>query len=303
MAIVRTYSYVIPEELLEPLWALCSDQGIACASEGAGTGRVLFTVFFRFERGAGTRDETDRVVAAILKKACAAADIDSTSIMDGGRMEEREEDAYLLAYREHFKPVDIANALRIVPVVEGQEFAFEDGRETVLIEPGMAFGTGLHPTTQLCLEALVRSQLDGKTIVDVGTGSGILAIAAARRGAGMVIALDIDPVAIREARRNIKLNGVSGSVATLVGGTELLESMKDVELLVANLTAEDLETHRVALAGTSANTMILGGFLREASSRIEGLFADLGWETRERLEKNGWAALVLERVSRDPHSA
>ena len=90
-----------------------------------------------------------------------------------------------------------------------EEYSAAPGEVVIRLEPGMAFGTGLHPTTRLCLEALEAHLAPGGTVLDVGTGSGVLAIAAAKLGARSVLALDADPVAVAVARENVAGNGVA----------------------------------------------------------------------------------------------
>jgi ribosomal protein L11 methyltransferase len=113
------------------------------------------------------------------------------------------------------------------------------GRAVVRLDPQMAFGSGEHPTTQLCLAALDRLVGPGAVVIDVGTGSGILAIAAARFGARRVTAIDNDPLAVRVARRNVRVNRVSGRVAVRIADG-LAAGRGCADVIVANLTAQTL---------------------------------------------------------------
>src|SRR5207302_7729009 len=142
-----------------------------------------------------------------------------------GDLEVREiqEEAWLETWKASFKPIRIGTFL-----VRPTWSDADSGDAVVLsLDPGMAFGTGLHPTTQACLHALSRIDVAGARIADVGTGSAILAIACAKRGAREVVGVDIDEVAIREARENVARNGVAltlavGSAADLDGAFELI---------------------------------------------------------------------------------
>ena len=113
-------------------------------------------------------------------------------------------------WKRHARPVRIGRRLLVRPT--WVRAAAPAGAATVTLDPGMAFGTGAHPTTRLCLEALVRHLAGGERVLDVGTGSGILAIAAAKLGGREILALDSDPLACRIARDNAHRNGVAGRV-------------------------------------------------------------------------------------------
>lgn len=126
-----------------------------------------------------------------------------------------EEEDWANAWKQHYRVLRVG--ARIVVVPSWLEHQPETGDVVLHLDPGMAFGTGLHPTTQLCLELLEHHVRPGQQVLDLGTGSGILAIAAARLGAGHVLALDNDPVAVAVAAENIARNGVSATVTVAEG--------------------------------------------------------------------------------------
>src|SRR5436305_5708489 len=111
------------------------------------------------------------------------------------------------SWKANFKPLRVGRRLMIVPAWLNPPLAPDD--LVIRLDPGMAFGTGTHPTTQLCLEAIERHARPGAAMIDLGTGSGILAIAAARLGPSQVLALDVDPEAVRVAGENVLANGVA----------------------------------------------------------------------------------------------
>lgn len=137
---------------------------------------------------------------------------------------------------KYYHPVKISERFTIVPTWENYEKVSTD--ELIIeLDPGMAFGTGTHPTTVMSLQALERTVKAGDTVIDVGTGSGVLSIGAALLGASNVQALDLDEVAVRSARENIELNQV-GNVVT-VGQNNLLQGIEGpVDIVVANILAE-----------------------------------------------------------------
>lgn len=140
------------------------------------------------------------------------------------------------AWKAHARPVTIGR-LTVVPAWWPRSPAPD--RVGVRLDPGMAFGSGEHQTTQLCLAAIERHLRPGATVIDVGTGSGILAIAAAKLGAARVLAIDNDPVAVKIARSNARANGVGGRVAVRLAG-DLGRTRLRADLIVANLTAQTL---------------------------------------------------------------
>jgi len=198
------------------------------------------------------------------------------------------EDAdWLEAWKESFTPIRIG-AFLVRPTWSD---ARDDGAIALVLDPGMAFGTGLHPTTQQCLEVLSRLPLDGARVLDVGTGSGILAIAAAKRGAGKVVAVDIDPLAVRAATENAKGNDVSvdiraGSVADVVG---------TFDMVLANLVGPVLvqvASHLRARLRTSA-TLVAAGITTQAEPEVLDAFSAQGLGVVDRIERSDWVRLIL----------
>lgn len=139
-------------------------------------------------------------------------------------------------WQKYYHPVRVTNELTIVP--QWEEYQPAQPQEKLLVlDPGMAFGTGTHPTTQLMLQALENIIRGGESLIDVGTGSGVLSIAAKRLGAGAVQAYDVDEVAVRSAQKNLDLNPVAKDVK--VGTNSLLDGIHtQVDVIVANILAE-----------------------------------------------------------------
>jgi len=205
----------------------------------------------------------------------------------------REED-WANTWKEHFKPSRIGTRLVIKPTWE--DFAANVGDIIIELDPGMAFGTGTHPTTRLCLESMERIFFrdppydDGKgappaEILDVGTGSGVLSIASAKLGASRVIALDIDPAAVAIAEQNLVQNRVERSVKA---STEPLSTVTGrFDIVLANILAEEL----VRLARELVDRVRPGGFLI-----LSGILTE-----KEELVCKGFAPfpLTLREITRD----
>jgi ribosomal protein L11 methyltransferase len=173
--------------------------------------------------------------------------------------------------------------VRIGPLWVGPPWeAPDDGAAAVVVDPGRAFGTGAHPTTRLCLELLLQVEPSG--LVDLGCGSGVLAVAAARLGFAPVLALDADETAVTATRANAAANGVEVEVRC---ADVLAEPLPDVEVAVANIAREPVERAAERFPG---RVFLASGYLA-AEQPAPG-----GWRARERREAEGWAADLLERT-------
>lgn len=149
---------------------------------------------------------------------------------------EVREEEWETAWKKYYKPVEVSDRITITPTWE--EYKPKRDDELIIeLDPGMAFGTGTHPTTVLCIRALDEAIKGGETIIDVGCGTGVLAIAAAKLGASSVQALDLDEVAVHSARINVKLNHTAEQVT--VDQNNLLDGIEGpVDIVVANILAE-----------------------------------------------------------------
>lgn len=208
-----------------------------------------------------------------------------------GELSVREvvDEDWLEQWKASFQPIRVG-AFLIRPT-----WSAADGGDAVVLalDPGMAFGTGLHPTTQACLRALSRLDLRGRRVADVGTGSAILAIACAKRGARGVVGLDIDPVAIREAETNAARNEVR--VALAVGSAADLDGTFD--LILANIVAAVLQRIAPDLARHLApgGRLVVAGIIAREEDETVAAFAREGLAVRGREQEGDWVALELAR--------
>jgi ribosomal protein L11 methyltransferase len=199
------------------------------------------------------------------------------------------------AWREHFRPLAVGASLLVAP---SWDVPAASDRVIITIDPGRAFGTGHHGTTRGCLEAVERlvRQAVPATAIDVGTGSGILAIALARLGVARVLAVDDDPDAIAVATENAARNDVSARVECRVTDVAALQTPA-APLVVANLLTA--AHHRFAATYArhvdAGGRLVLGGILEaEADTVLESVAAH-GFGRVEAIRIDGWTTLVLER--------
>jgi ribosomal protein L11 methyltransferase len=200
------------------------------------------------------------------------------------------------SWRRFFSPQKVGQAFLVAP--PWAKLPPLGRRHLIVIEPGMAFGTGTHATTRGCMEFIERVArslgTNPFTALDVGTGSGILAIALAKLGASKVWAIDNDPVALKVARENIAFNRVEKNVFCSAGP---LNRLRTFPVVVANLTAETIMmlaeplSKRVAVSGY----LILSGVLRPKSEQLARYFASNGFRLVKLKEEKEWATLLLRR--------
>lgn len=236
--------------------------------------------------------ETSRRLAAFLGELRGLAVPVGPATVEVTRV---PEEAWADAWRAHFRPLRIGRRLLVTPPWERPD---ADGRLVVVIEPGRAFGTGSHGSTRGCLELLERvlAREPAERVLDVGTGSGILAIAAARLGAASVTALDVDPDAVAAARANAARNGVAERVRIEPGRPEDWAG-RPAPLVLANLLAPALVALAPALGGccTTPGRLIAGGLLSHEAPAVTAAFVPEGFALAEVLEHEGWASMLLAR--------
>lgn len=201
----------------------------------------------------------------------------------------REED-WAEYWKQYYKPLRIGRRLVVKPSWE--EYTPQVGDLIIELDPGMAFGTGTHETTALCLELIEKHWRPGP-MLDVGTGSGILAIAAALLGAERVLAIDLDPVAVRVARENIRSNGLEGIVEARRG--DLLSGIKGLySLATANILADAI----IALASPLVqhlkpkSVFVCSGILREREADVRGALTTAGFRVIDAGRRGAWVALA-----------
>ncbi len=235
--------------------------------------------------------EQERATAdalAFLRERFAAAGIDVTLEIAGADPTDWENE-----WKKYYHPVPIGQHMVIVPA--WQEYTPESGQICVRMDSGAAFGTGTHETTRLCAALLESYCRPGDSVLDVGTGSGILAICAKKLGAGQVSGCDIDPVAVRVAGENAADNGedipffVSDLLAQVDGTYDLVAANIVADILIR--MAPDLP--RVMKAG---GKLIASGIIADREDEVAGAITAQGLRLLEHREENDWRALVFEAM-------
>jgi len=201
--------------------------------------------------------------------------------------------AWTDAWKEHYVAQRIG---RVVIVPSWAEEPLTEGEVAITLDPGMAFGTGLHPTTRGCLKLLQEQGAMPVTVLDVGCGSGVLALAALRLGAQRAIALDTDPLAVEATRANAARNGLGSRVEAAEGSLPLVAAARH-GLVLANLVAAVLVELASRLAGHLADggTLLASGIIEPRASEVIDALAREGLAVARRRDDGEWVSLALER--------
>jgi ribosomal protein L11 methyltransferase len=224
------------------------------------------------------------------------------------RWHRQGEEDWSLSWKRHWRPDPVGERLLLLPAWLPPP-PDPDGRRVLRLDPGSAFGTGDHPTTRLCLEALERLEagreggLSGLRVADLGCGSGILSLAALALGAARAVAVDIDPLAVAATRANAALNGPEAEARLTVaqGSAAALAALQEApaDLLLCNILAPVIEalapefTAVLAPAGTG----LLSGLLVAQVPRLERVLAEHGWQATLAARQENWGLLHLRRAA------
>jgi ribosomal protein L11 methyltransferase len=205
---------------------------------------------------------------------------------------------WLAKWKEGFEPFRVGTKFVVCPIWRKDDLSpeFSDGRNVILIDPGMAFGTGLHTTTQFCLRALEAYKPEGN-VLDVGTGSGILAIACKMINPDAhVIGVDTDPLSIEAAEVDLKINNLEGQVDLRLGSTETVGDMQ-FDMIMSNLTCEDIiallpDYVRMLKPGAK---VIGAGILKEKLEMLKSAISRYPVNIEHAETLGNWVGIVLQR--------
>ena len=223
-------------------------------------------------------EDANKIKAELEEKSLGQASI-----------EEKDDEDWANNWKKYYKPLEIGESLAIVP--EWEEY--KSDRTIIKINPGMAFGTGTHESTYMCLELLEKYVSEGDEIFDIGCGSGILAIAALKLGAKRALAIDIDDKCIDASYENAKLNDVEDKMEIKKGN--LLDVVKGrADLIVSNIIAEIIvdEIKNLKNHMDPGGIFITSGIIKERRQMVIDALVENNFEIIDEIEKNNWLAIV-----------
>ena len=232
-------------------------------------------------------DENPAEVLPLFRQRLDDAGVEYTLNTEGVEQEDWQN-----AWKQYYHAMDIGRRLAIVPGWE----EYDTDRTVITMDPGMAFGTGTHETTSLCLETLDELVQGGERMLDIGTGSGILAIAALKLGAKEAEGVDIDPMCVRTAGENARSNGVAEKLTVLVG--DLSDKASGVyDIITANIVAAAILSLAPAVPALMAPgaKFIASGIIDERRDEVLNGLKAAGLRPVQVKEKRGWVCIICEK--------
>ena len=214
---------------------------------------------------------------------------------------QQADEDWSLSWKQHWQADPVGHSLLILPAWLSCPPEYAD-RQVIVMDPGSAFGTGSHPTTRLCLEALEQLELAGLRVADLGCGSGVLGLAALRLGAASVAAADTDSLAVRATAENAGLNGLAGQMRVTLGSAETLVGLLDgqpADLLLCNILAPVIQALCPAfhtLLAPQGLGLLSGLLIDQAPALQQALLAE-GWQAELTAQQSRWGLLTIRRVA------
>jgi len=288
-------SITVPHEYVEPISYLFSRYGKGVSTELAGKGKVLLRTYLT----TGSRQRMARIDVGV-RLVGAIEPIGDLEIR-----ELPEDEDWMESWKSNFGILRIGKRLVIKPTWLELDFTASPDDIVIEIDPGIAFGTGYHPTTDTCLQAMEQHIAPGMTVLDLGTGSGILTIAAIKLGAGLVTALDIDSQAVTAARRNFKRLGINKQVRLGQGSVpHPTAPAGDFDLAVANISARGVADRCpfILTALKPGALFIASGLLNTQKEEVAAVVEPLGFSLISEWPQEEWTTL-LYRATETPLEA
>jgi len=276
-------SIAVPHEYVEPISYLFSRYGRVLTMESDGPDRVMLrTYLLSTSRQRLARIEVGVKLVSLLEP------------LGGLIVKDVPEQDWQNSWKSHFNLLKIGRRIVIKPT--WIDYQTRPGEVVIEIDPGMAFGTGYHPTTYTCLQALEQWVGKGASVLDLGTGSGILSIAALGLGAASVVALDIDSEAVRAARRNFRRSGTAQQVTLGLGSLPHgAAGSGQFDLAVANISARAICDRAPFICSTlgAQGVLIASGMLIDQGKEVVGTLQELGYFLIQEWSRDDWITMAF----------
>ena len=288
-------SIEVPQEFVEPISYLFGRYGRGLSVEKTDNELVLLKTYLpSTSKRSLARIEVGVNLVRVLEP------------MREMQVNEVKDEDWETAWKAHFNLLKIGRNMAIKP----SWITYEPAPDEVMIEldPGLAFGTGYHPTTKMCLEALEDLIQPDTELLDLGTGSGILTIAAAKLGAKNVLALDVDPIAVKASRKNLKASGLLTKSSVnrttvqqirLARGTlpHSLATESSFNLVVANISAKVIQgkAQQIIDVLKPGGKLITSGFIKDQYRELKDILVGVGFSHIRTYDTDDWVALLLSR--------
>ncbi len=278
-------SVTVPPEYVEPISYLFGKYGHGFSAEHQVDGSLKLRTYLT----AGSKRRRAHIEVGVN----LVRSIEPSAIL---QVQDLEDTQWEEAWKSHFTLLRLGKRLVVKP--SWIEYEPAEGDLVIELDPGMAFGTGYHPTTRMCMEALEELVQPGMKLLDLGSGSGILTILALRLGAGSAVAVDIDPLAVRTARKNLKAAKLLPHVALVKGSVpHQAAGEAEFDLAVANISARILTDRSSALSSVlkPGGRLVASGIIQSQSDEVTEAFLAAGLVLRSSMTQDDWTALVLSK--------
>ena len=280
----KELSISVPHEYVEPVSYLFSRYGKGLSTEPQGAGRVMLRTYLE----SASRERLARIDVGV-RLVSSVGELGELVVRD---LDDGED--WQNIWKEHYDALPVGNRLIIKPSWVELEAGQADGRVVIELDPGIAFGTGYHPTTYTCMEALEELVRPGMRVLDLGAGSGILTIAALKLGAASAVALDIDGQAVSAARQNFRRLRLQDRI-TLAKGSVPHPAAADgsVDLAVANISARGVADRApfIAQALRPGGMLVASGMLASQRPEVDDKVLNLGFTPELEWPMEDWLTL------------
>jgi ribosomal protein L11 methyltransferase len=280
----KELSISVPHEFVEPVSYLFSRYGKGLSTEPQGAGRVMLRTYLE----SGSRQRLARIDVGI-RLVASVGDLGELAVRD---LDDGED--WQNSWKEHYGALPVGDRLIIKPSWVDLEPGESEGRTVIELDPGIAFGTGYHPTTYTCMEALEELVCPGMKVLDLGSGSGILAITALMLGAESVIALDIDSQAVTAARQNFRRLRLQDRTTLAKGSVPHPAAAENtIDLAVANISARGVADRSpfILQALRPGGMLVASGLLATQRPEVDDAVLELGFEPELEWPREEWLTL------------
>lgn len=280
----KELSISVPHEYVEPVSYLFSRYGKGLSTEPQGAGRVMLRTYL--ESGSQQRLARIDVGVRLVASVGELSELNVRDLHDG--------EDWQNSWKEHYAALPVGNRLIIKPSWVELEEGQAEGRVVIELDPGIAFGTGYHPTTYTCMEALEDLAQPGMKVLDLGSGSGILTITALMLGAGSVVALDIDGQAVSAARQNFRRLRLQDRISLAKGSVpHPAAAAGSIDLAVANISARGVADRSpfILQALRPGGMLVASGLLATQRPEVDDAVLALGFTPELEWPKDEWLTL------------
>lgn len=290
----KELSLSVPHEFVEPVSYLFSRYGKGLTTEPEGQGLVTLRTYLP----SGSRQRLARIEVGVKLVGSVA------TVGDLMVRELPDDEDWQNSWKSHFEILHVGQRLVIKPswLELDDRRAYRPNEIVIELDPGIAFGTGYHPTTHTCLEALEELIRPGMSVLDLGTGSGILSIASIKLGANRVVALDIDSQAVGAARQNFRRLRIQKQISLAQGSVpHPTAAAESFDLVVANISARGVGDRAPFILATlkTAGYFVASGMLKAQQPEVDAVLEPLGFSMAREWPREEWTTIVYQVTRND----